>query len=105
MKRTLAAVAAGELPVEDLEEAYEQLMNSSDSADIAEQLGLSREEWTAFGHGVGFGELARWRRDGWPDRCVVCGERIDAPRFSWLAQGDETSHHLVHVGCLSAKPN
>ena len=74
---------------------------------LGEGVGMSRTEYTAHGHGVWFDELAGWRKNGWPDTCVVCGEKIDVPKFGWIAKelGPDQDHFLKHIECpTKARP-
>ena len=99
MRDVLAEISAGAATLHDVEEFYNSVMESSDAERVAELLGLSRQEWTAFGHGVWFDELARWRRDGWPTVCGRCGGIVDVERFGWLAVNHGDGHRLEHVVC------
>jgi hypothetical protein len=99
----LEELGSAKISMADAYRIYDDLMKSS-HGNPEEELGLSKEEWTAFAHGVDFDELARWRTEGWPDRCNVCGRAIDVSRFGWLAteaiEGASDSHVLTHVDCL-----
>jgi hypothetical protein len=95
----LREIAAGTKTVEDIEAIYERIMNSPDAPKVMDLLGLSRAEWTAFGQGVWFDELARWRSSGWPTRCAECGGPIVPAKFGWLARDRDPDHELVHVEC------
>lgn len=64
-----------------------------------EILGLTRKEWTAYAHGTGFKDLAYWREHGWPDRCFICGQRIDSDNFGWLAREFDGKVQLKHIVC------
>lgn len=79
---------------------YEDVIESSDAEHIAEILGLSEFEWTAFAQGVPFNVLSRWRYYGWPDECYICKEKIDITRYYWYAS-EEKEHWIIrHVDCL-----
>lgn len=98
----LSELASGLATLGQIEAEYDAIMNSDRSADAPVLLGMSSIEWTAFGHGVGFDELARWRTEGWPLRCPMCDKELRPPaEFGWLAQVQEDgTHRLVHIGCL-----
>jgi hypothetical protein len=97
----LSEINAGTMTVDDAYDILDALLDSAESSGYGYKLGLSHRELTAFVHSVGFAELARWRRDGWPQVCRLCGEPIDHDAFGWLARenGDGT-HHIVHIRCL-----
>jgi hypothetical protein len=100
IRDVLSEIRTGATSVDDAEKLYNLIMDSDESSTVAEQLGLSRVEWTAFCQGVGFAELAQWRASGWPTNCAVCGKPIVSADFGWLAQAmDEVDHCLVHVSC------
>lgn len=82
----LPELTSRELTLEEIEALYDATMESDHSVAVEELLGISQPEWTAFGHGVGFEELARWRVDGWPTLCPLCGKHIAPCVFGWLAQ-------------------
>lgn len=100
----LAEISAGTRSVEEIESIYDEIMESSDAAQVRELLGMSTEEWTAFAHGVWFDELARWRTAGWPTRCVRCGETIVPGELGWMAIEHRDEHVLAHVRCLAGPP-
>lgn len=89
-----------EISVEDAERIYDEVVDGSKGASLREVLGLSRQEWTAFGFGVWFDELAVWRYEGWPRRCQRCGLEIDVGNFGWQAIAvDGERHRLRHFKC------
>lgn len=103
MKRdVLSELASGEVGLAEVEALYDSMMNSDAASLVQDLLGLSSAEWTAFAHGVGFEELARWRADGWPERCPLCGKKLPAPaEFGWFAQAKaDGTHRIVHIACL-----
>ena len=83
----------------EAESGYDQVMDSSEAAHVAEILGLNRIEWTAFGHGVPFDELAKWRYNGWPDVCPLCNRKVDIEKFGWMAKGENGHHVIMHLSC------
>jgi hypothetical protein len=96
----LSELASGTMTVDEVYTLCDTLLESS-APTVEADLGLSHLEWTAFCHGVGFDELSRWRQDGWPSRCPVCGKPITVEAFGWLAQEiPDGTHHLVHISCL-----
>lgn len=100
MKRDiLKGLYDGSISVEQAYDFYDAAVESA-VADWAEPLELSDPEATAHSHGVGFAELARWRYEGWPNVCPVCGQEIEVKKFGWLAKEADGGHRLVHIACL-----
>lgn len=96
----LSDLVSGRASLSDIERAYEQVMAAA-ATNVRELLGMSQAEWTAFGHGVWFDELARWRISGWPESCPACGGAVTPGGGGWLAQEtSEGEHRLVHIDCL-----
>lgn len=96
----LAELIAGSMSEQDVERMYESVISSPRAADTPRLLGLSEIEWAAFAHGVGFAELARWRRDGWPDRCWFCARPIVVREWGWMVTGPDEAHVLAHIPCM-----
>ena len=95
----LAELALGRISETEAEKIYDDLMDSG-TVNIPELLGLSKEEWTAFAHGVDFRQLSRWRIHGWPTRCLRCGRSIVVSQFGWLAtEAAPHEYGLKHVTC------
>lgn len=92
--------ADGVLDEEGAYGEYERAMERAPET-IAEQLGLTHREWTAFCHGAPFVQLAAWRYGGWPSACAICGKVLDAAATGWFAKEmSPETYRLVHVGCL-----
>jgi hypothetical protein len=97
----LAELMSRASTIEEVEAFYDEIIDSGNSPRLPELLCLSRQEWTAWCHSVGFVELASWRSEGWPNICKICGREIDVIAFGWLAQEkDGGPHWLVHIPCL-----
>lgn len=107
MKRDiLKELMDGAVSPDEAERIYDAIMDDG-KMDFAEALGLSNTEATAYGYGVPFDELAKWRRDGWPNNCVACGGVIDVSRGGWIPKehGREPHHALKHLQCpAKARP-
>jgi hypothetical protein len=100
MKRNLLKeLYDGNISVEQAYDIYDAAVNAS-VGDWAEPLELSDAEATAYAHGVGFAELARWRYEGWPNVCPICGKEIEVEKFGWWAKEIDEGHRLVHITCL-----
>jgi hypothetical protein len=96
----LSDLTSGAMTLDEVYALYDVLMET-DPSTIAAGLGLSRREWTAFGHGVGFAELAQWRAEGWSSLCPLCGAPIILDAAGWFArESSDGTHRLVHVRCL-----
>lgn len=96
----LQMTAEGALDEEGAQEHYERAMERMPQT-IAEQLGLSHREWTAFCHGAPFALLAAWRYGGWPTVCAICSRALNASVPGWFVKElAPNAYGLVHIGCL-----
>ena len=66
---------------------------------LGEGVGMSKAEYTADCQGVSLEELAAWRKNGWPNKCPLCGKLIDVPKFGWLSKEVGDKHVLEHITC------
>lgn len=48
--------------------------------------GMDNFEFTAKCHGVPLSIVARWRYQGWPDKCCVTNQQINYRNDHWLAK-------------------
>lgn len=86
-------------------EIYDRIMEEN-PGEIGTLLNLSLTEMTAFVHGAGFEDLARWRYSGWPVNCAICGKGMVIENFGWIVkEGKNDTSTIVHVECLSARVN
>ena len=69
----LKEIADGKMSVDGAYRVYDEVMDSL-AAELSMLLGISNVEWIAKCHGVGFEELAQWRKHGWPTTCPGCGK-------------------------------
>lgn len=99
----LAALARGELTLSQAEDLLDSAM-ASDAGTAPSRLGMSAVEWSAYAHGAHLSDLARWRLDGWPSTCDVCGLSVDVSAFGWVVREREGTSDvgLIHVSCLSS---
>ncbi|WP_431320042.1 hypothetical protein [Rhizobium sp. YTU87027] len=95
----LSDLIEGRISVQQAEQALDEILDSSLAADVQNQLGFSRAEWTAYAYGASLSELASWRQDGWPDRCIVCGNQIEIDRFGWIVIDVMGASRLKHISC------
>jgi len=98
----IQAIIDGTMTFDEAFDMYDKLMDSDYEGDIGEALGLSAIENTAWAHGVWFDELADWRKNGWPNKCAICGKEIVVENWGWFAReiDDGESHELVHIDCM-----
>jgi len=89
----------GRVSAQQAEQALGEVLDYSLAADVPNELGFSRAEWTAYAYGASLSELASWRRDGWPDRCIVCSNQIEIDRFGWIVIEVMGASRLKHVSC------
>ena len=88
------------ITAEQAEEILEKMLDSPLAAEIKSRLGFTNIEWTAYAHGATLQELATWRGNGWPTRCVLCGQIIDLARFGWRVASDGKGNSgLRHICC------
>jgi len=102
MKDILAGLIDGSMSLQEVEDKYDNIMESHDGGMLYDLLGISKAESTAFGHGLWFDELAEWRKNGWPNKCAICGKEIVIENWGWFAReiNDGESHELVHIDCM-----
>lgn len=91
----------------------QQLYDQTTPSEVFENWGLSQTEYTAFGHGADFENLATWRYQGWPTRCSICSGQLPTPEeYGWFVWDDEEQAPgnyggrlgIVHIECLPAAP-
>jgi hypothetical protein len=73
--------------------------------EFPEYLGFDPTEWTAICHAMSLGTVARWRYEGWPDVCTICGKKIDVPNYGWLATEEKGKAWLDHTTCIPLDPD
>jgi hypothetical protein len=99
----LQNIIEGQITDEQAEDILNEILTDmSRNVPVHEALGMSRQEWTAYAHGVEFQEIANWRAHGWPNQCFVCGQPIVVNDFGWLARKHEGRMQLKHVVCPKA---
>ena len=89
----------GTSTLDDIEQYYDAVMDSEHGGRVPELLGLTADEYTASAHGVYFDVLSRWRYEGWPTNCLVCGKPIEIANAHWLARDLGDRQGLVHMAC------
>lgn len=96
----LSELGEGKISPEEAQKIFDATLDAG-KMGLGDGLGMSNAEYTAYCHAVGLAEIAKWRKDGWPDKCAVCGERIDVPNFGWMAKelGPDQDHVLEHIQC------
>jgi nucleoid DNA-binding protein len=97
----LREINEGKISLEKAEEIYDEIM-SSPATNVSSLLGLTKAEWTAFGHGAGFDDLVKWRYNGWP-ACSKCGNSINIDKFGWSLKEKKGGYNLYHLFCPENK--
>ena len=67
-----------------------------------ELVSMSPAEWMAAARGLPLGALSRWRCDGWPVDCGVCGTEVEPDELEWSVvrdPEDPTGYGLRHAAC------
>lgn len=99
----LTELVNGSMTYDEGMETYTKILNSPDAEDVAELLGMTSWEWTAYLHAVPFDVLAKWRSEGWPTNCHICGLEINVESFGWWASWQKGQYRLVHIyPCLAS---
>ena len=91
----------------EAENVYDWYMENltSEHPPVSEMLGFSKKEWTAHGHGASFKHIAQWREHGWPDTCLICGEKIIPDNYGWLPRWYFEEFGLIHIVCPNENEN
>ena len=96
----LHEVFARQLSPDDVEGLVSQILASPKAPNIADELGMSVKEYTAYAHGAPFDVIAQWRYGGWPSMCSRCSKPLDSDKYGWLARElIGGGYGLVHVSC------
>ena len=60
-----------------VEQAYEDHYAGKSTISVREYANISFDELTALTlHGINFMDIAKFRYEGWPNRCMLCGKNI-----------------------------
>lgn len=95
----LKEVAQGTLSEAEADDVLDAILDSRNAPDAETLLNLSRTEWTAHSQGALWTEIAKWRSDGWPTKCISCGREIHVGEFGWrIVERNDTSC-LKHIRC------
>ena len=95
----LKKVYDGEISTDD---AY-GLLEPGGETQSHDQLGISDIEATALLYGVSIDDIARWRYQGWPEKCAICGSKLSRLDEGGWCTAYSTQHaaiRLVHAECL-----
>jgi hypothetical protein len=101
MRDLLAEIEDARLTSEEAQGILDRFLDSPNACDVAVALGFSQPEWTAYGHGAGLAELARWRAKGWPRACRICSREIRVEDFGWTVRESGSGSELLHISCLA----
>ena len=99
MEDFLKRVYGKELTEDEAEEIYDNIMEHGHNDSWQEVLSMNTTEATAFMHGASFAEIARWRYEGWPTHCPVCGESLDISGGGWMVRETKAGSSIAHIGC------
>jgi len=110
MKRDiLHEISTQRLSCEDAEKLVSEILASPQAPRLADELGLSNKEYTAYMHGAPFDTLAQWRYQGWPAVCSRCNDPLDSDQYGWMVREEGDGRYgLVHVSCprtISPRPS
>jgi hypothetical protein len=62
---------------------------------------LDKYETTALIHTTPYSQVAKWRYEGWPDKCIICHNPLDYKKWHWLYyEENEIINGLAHIDCL-----
>lgn len=102
----LKEVYEGRLTDDEAEEVYMSYMYQCEGEwDFLDLLTLSRNECNANASSVYWSSIAKWRYEGWPDLCRVCGKPLVLDKWGvWLDDSQE-DEWLMHLDCLKAAPS
>jgi hypothetical protein len=89
-----------QLSRDDAEKLVSEILASPEAPRLADELGMSGKEYTAYMHGAPFDVIARWRYDGWPAVCTRCNGSLNSDAYGWMvSEGRDGRCGLVHVIC------
>ncbi|MBN3855057.1 hypothetical protein G3N59_16870 [Paraburkholderia sp. Ac-20340] len=90
----------GKINEENAEDILSEILHDMNrTVPVKDLLGMSQYEWTAYGNGADFQDIANWRAHGWPNVCFICGQPINVEQFGWLPRRHEGRMQLRHVTC------
>jgi hypothetical protein len=83
--------------------AYELFSEArdADAPNSYKLLSMDNIEVTAFLHSAPLKVIAKWRFQGWPNRCIYSGEEITPENFGWLAVSKNGKYGLCLIKNLS----
>ena len=97
----LEEVYKGLIAVDEAHDIFDEILASDETDSVFDLLGFSLTESSAYCHGADFDDVAKWRYEGWPDSCAVCGKKIVPEEGGWWAKGKGDTFYLVHIkDCL-----
>ena len=83
----LNKIISGDISIQDAEQIMDEVINKfhCDQIDLypQDEMCLNNYEWTAIGFGISLEVLAKWRKNGWPNKCANCGKKIDYKQYGW----------------------
>ncbi|CAM6000386.1 unnamed protein product [Sphagnum balticum] len=96
------AIYAHTITEEEANDLVEQALELAATQDFS-ALGFDiQTEWTAIAlHGISYTTAARWRYEGWPNKCIICGEMIDINDDSWRAFTTRMIHNRLEKDVIA----
>lgn len=64
--------------------------------DIAADIGMDNDEYSAFLNATDLDAMARWRYEGWPTSCLICRQEIIPKQGGWVSKQINNTWGLVH---------
>lgn len=88
----LQKVYKKEITEDEADDIMDDVIEKHDTGELdvdpQEELNMDVYEWTAFALGASFEKIAKWRYEGWPNRCK-CGKEFDYKEAVWVIEDDE----------------
>ena len=68
---------------------------------------IDNYEYTALCHTAPLELIAKWRYEGWPDKCSICQKPLNYKKYYWMyyESEDETIRGLAHIKCMPKYPD
>ena len=96
-----------------LKDVYDGILNNDEADDLLsdyletsegageprESLMLSPTEYSARASTANWSTIAKWRYEGWPDHCGICGGKIVPEDYGWESDSRGVEFGLQHINC------
>ena len=84
-KNFLEDLYYGKISEDEAYDIYDHLVEI-DNTTIRDNLGMTKMEWTARCNAVPFRVIAKWKMEGWPNKCIATGESIIPENYGWVVK-------------------